>query len=215
VTDAERLARGLGALGIDLDDHQQAALIGYLVLMTRWNRAYNLTAVRDPAEMVTRHLLDSLAVLPHLNGTSLIDVGTGAGLPGIPLAIACPQMQFTLLDASAKRIRFVRQAVMELGLKNVTPVQSRVDAYHPEHGFDVVISRAFAALSDMLVACRHLVSADGRFLAMKGDRVAQELVDLPAGFDVIDVLTLEVPDLAATRKLVRARVAEGPRRDRD
>lgn len=210
---ADRLDRGLERLGIALDAGQRETLLAYLALLARWNRVYNLTAVRDPAEMVTRHLLDSLAVLPYIDGTRLIDVGTGAGLPGIPLAIARPQLQVTLLDASAKRIRFVRQAIIELGLSDVEPVQQRVEAYRPERGFDVVISRAFTALSDMLTACRHLISADGRFLAMKGGQAEHELADLPAGFDVIDVLTLEVPGLAATRKLVRVRFAEGPRRD--
>jgi len=212
---AERLDRGIDALGLDLDGTQRAALLAYLELLAHWNRAYNLTAVRDPAEMVTRHLLDSLAVVPWLDGVSLIDVGTGAGLPGIPLAIARPDLAVTLLDASSKRIRFVRQAVIELGLQGVTPVQARVESFRASDGFDMVISRAFTALSDMLTSCRHLVAADGRFLAMKGAQVERELADLPAGFDVLDVTELQVPGLEATRMLVRARIAEGLRRDRD
>ena len=200
---AAALARGLAALGIDLDADRQAALLRYTDLLLHWNRAFNLTAVRDPHEVVTRHLLDALAVLPHIPAGRLVDVGSGAGLPGIPLAIACPQLEVTLLDASAKRVRFIRQAVIEVGLVNARPVQARAESHRPERPYDGVITRAFADLSDMLSACRHLVAADGVILAMKGQRPDAELAALPPGIVLRDVVPLAVPGLDAARHLVR------------
>ncbi|HEY5718778.1 MAG TPA: 16S rRNA (guanine(527)-N(7))-methyltransferase RsmG [Gammaproteobacteria bacterium] len=203
MTPAQALARGLERLGLVLDAGQQSALLHYAELLARWNRVYNLTAVSDPHGIVTRHLLDALAVLPHLRGHRLVDVGTGAGLPGLPLAIARPGLQVTLLDASAKRIRFVQQALLELRLDHAVAVRSRVEAYRPEPRHDCVIARAFAGLSDMLPLCRHLVTDDGEILAMQGHWPAGGPADLPAGFRLVEVIPLAVPGLVAERHLVR------------
>jgi 16S rRNA (guanine527-N7)-methyltransferase len=200
---AATLERGLAALGLELDPAQCAALLRFADLLQRWNRVYNLTAVRDPVATVTRHLLDALAVVPYLPPGRLIDVGSGAGLPGIPLAIALPDRDVTLLDASAKRVRFMQQAVIELGLDNARPLQARAEAHRPERPYDAVITRAFAGISDMLSACRHLVADDGVILAMKGQRPDAELAALPPGIVLRDVVPLAVPGLEATRHLVR------------
>jgi len=197
------LGRGLAALGLELDDARRAALLRFAALLQRWNQVFNLTAVRDPGEVITRHLLDTLAVLPYVPVGRLVDVGSGAGLPGIPLAIVRPELAVTLLDASAKRVRFVRQVVIELGLANVHPVHARAEAYHPEAPYDAVITRAFANISDMLTACRHLVAIDGVILAMKGQRPDTELAALPPGIVLRDVVPLAVPGLDAARHLVR------------
>jgi 16S rRNA (guanine527-N7)-methyltransferase len=157
--------------------------------------------VRDPAEMVTRHLLDSLVIRPHVRGPRVLDIGTGPGLPGIPLAMACPELSFTLLDANGKMIRFVTQAVGELGLKNVEVVQTRVENYRPAAKFDTLVSRAFASIADMLTHARHLCAPRGRFLAMKGVYPEEELAAVPSGF-VTEVVALTVPGLAADRHLV-------------
>ena len=200
---AALLARGLAALGLELDSGQQAALLAYAELLRRWNRVYNLTAVDDPGAIVSRHLLDALSILPWIPPGRLLDVGSGAGLPGLPLAVARPELVVTLLDASAKRVRFVQQAVIELGLGNAHPVHARAEAYRPPQPFDAVVTRAFADLSDMLTACRHLVAADGVFLAMKGQRPEAELATLPADVRLLDVVPLAVPGLDAARHLVR------------
>jgi len=170
-------------------------------LLQKWNRTYNLTAVRDPADMVTRHVLDSLAVLPYLSGSSMIDVGTGAGLPGIPLAIARPLQSWTLLDANAKKTRFLTQAVGELHLNKVRAVNSRAEDYRPAEKFDTLVSRAFASIADMLACAGHLCAPGGRILAMKGTFPEKELADVPAGM-AIDVRRLVVPGLDAERHLV-------------
>lgn len=167
-------------------------------LLAKWNSAYNLTAVREPADMVARHLLDSLAILPYLHGRRVLDIGTGAGLPGIPLAVARPDLAFTLLDANAKKTRFVTQAVGELRLDNVEVVQSRAEHYRPAEKFDTLVSRAFAGIADMLAAARHLCAPGGRFLAMKGTYPKDELAAVPAGY-AVEVRVLTVPGLAAER----------------
>jgi len=193
----------LAAAGIALPDQQKQQLIGYVELLHKWNKTYNLTSVRDPMEMLVRHILDSIVVNPHLEGHRFIDVGTGPGLPGIPLAIVRPDAHFTLLDSLGKRVRFLRQVQHELGLKNIEPVQSRVEEFIPEPAFDGVISRAFASLQDMLSWCHHLpVKGQGRFYALKGLRPDDELATLPEGIQLQEVVKLRVPELEGERHLV-------------
>ncbi|HEY1846882.1 MAG TPA: 16S rRNA (guanine(527)-N(7))-methyltransferase RsmG [Buttiauxella sp.] len=197
-----KLTRLLDNAGITLPDHQKQQLVGYVELLHKWNKAYNLTSVRNPEEMLVRHILDSIVVEPHLQGTRFIDVGTGPGLPGIPLAIVRPDAHFTLLDSLGKRVRFLRQVQHELGLENITPVQSRVEAFPAEPPFDGVISRAFASLTDMVSWCHHLPGEKGRFYALKGQRPDDEIAVLPAGFSVEEIVRLQVPELDGERHLV-------------
>jgi len=197
-----KLASLLKAAGISLSDQQKEQLVAYVGLLDKWNKAYNLTSVRDPQQMLVRHILDSIVVAPHLKGERFIDVGTGPGLPGIPLAIVLPQAHFTLLDSLGKRVRFLRQVQHELGLANITPVQSRVETFPSEPPFDGVISRAFASLQDMVNWCHHLPSAQGQFYALKGVRPDDEIANLPAGFRLVSVEALQVPELDGERHLV-------------
>lgn len=198
-----RLVQGIAALGLTLDSAQQERLLAYLALLVKWNKAYNLTAIRDPLEMVTKHLLDSLAVLPHLHGTQVLDVGSGAGLPGIPLAIADPAREFTLLDSNGKKTRFLLQAKGELGLSNLSVVHSRLEQYRPGQLFDTVTARAFASLADMTAGTAQLLAPGGSLLAMKGEFPQAELDALPLGFVVREIIALTVPGLEAQRHLVR------------
>nr|WP_242472504.1 16S rRNA (guanine(527)-N(7))-methyltransferase RsmG [Ectothiorhodospira mobilis] len=197
------MLEGLDALG--LDAALAPPLMAYLGLLLRWNRAYNLTAVRDPVDMVTLHLLDSLAVLPHVQGPRLLDVGSGAGLPGIPLAIARPELRITLLDAVAKKVRFLRQAALELGLGHLEPVHARVETYPGQQGFDTVISRAFAATGTFVRLAGPLCAPGGRLLAMKGRDADDDAAALPAGWGVAATHPLRVPGLPAARHLVEIR----------
>lgn len=187
---------------LEVSVEQQSQLIELLALLYKWNSAYNLTSVRDPKDMLVRHILDSIAVSPYLDGKDVIDVGTGPGLPGLPLAILHPEKQFVLLDSLGKRISFIRQAAHALGLQNVSAVQSRVEAYQPEQGFDVVVSRAFASLADMLRWCHHLPSANGRFVALKGQLNDEELAQVKAPFKRIGTHSLTIPGLDAARHVV-------------
>jgi len=198
-----KLSRLLAEAGISLSDRQQQQLVAYVELLHKWNKAYNLTSVRDPNEMLVRHILDSIIVAPHLQGERFIDVGTGPGLPGIPLAIVLPQAHFTLLDSLGKRVRFLRQVQHELKLENVTPVQSRVEDFPAEPPFDGVISRAFASLTDMVNWCHHLPAEQGHFYALKGLLPDDEIAQLPAQFAVEDVVKLNVPQLEGERHLVK------------
>ncbi|CRY57038.1 MULTISPECIES: 16S rRNA (guanine(527)-N(7))-methyltransferase RsmG [Yersinia] len=193
----------LNSAGIELPDQQKLQLIGYVELLHKWNKAYNLTSVRDPIQMLVRHILDSIVVNPYLQGQRFIDVGTGPGLPGIPLAIVRPNAHFTLLDSLGKRVRFLRQVQHELGLSNIEPVQSRVEDFVAEPPFDGVISRAFASLQDMLSWCHHLpAKPEGRFYALKGVRPDDELLTLPEGIILESVVRLQVPELDGERHLV-------------
>nr|WP_239032341.1 16S rRNA (guanine(527)-N(7))-methyltransferase RsmG [Pseudoalteromonas sp. MMG022] len=185
-----------------LSDHQQQQLVQYVELLDKWNKAYNLTSVRDPQEMMVKHIMDSLVVAPHLSGKHYIDVGTGPGLPGIVLAIALPDTQFVLLDSLGKRVRFLMQVKHALGLDNVTAVQSRVEEYQPSVKLDGVLSRAFASLQDMVDWCEHLIDQSGLFLALKGQFPAQELEQLPAGVTLQQDIHLTVPELDAERHLI-------------
>lgn len=196
------LRAGVAKLELILSDEAVATLCNYIDLLHQWNQRYNLTALRDPGEMVSRHLLDSLAVLPCLRGGRVLDVGTGAGLPGIPLAVACPEKHFALLDSNGKKVRFVTHAVTALGLKNVEIVQTRAEDYRPAEPFATVISRAFAQLKDFLLLTAHLCAPDGRWLAMKGAPTESELQNLPAGFRRVALHPLKVPGLDARRCVV-------------
>ncbi len=195
------LQQGLSEMGLDLTAPVRKKLLNFLELLEKWNRAYNLTAVRDPEQMVPRHLLDSLTVLPYLQGPRVLDIGTGAGLPGIPLALARPDLEFTLLDSNAKKTRFATQALHELGLKNVAVVQERVEKFHPETKFDTLIARAFASIPDMLAASRHLCAPHVRFLVMKGVFPQEELAAVTDSYRS-EVKALRIPGLDAARHLV-------------
>nr|WP_318383692.1 16S rRNA (guanine(527)-N(7))-methyltransferase RsmG [uncultured Enterobacter sp.] len=197
-----KLSRLLNDAGIPLTDHQKQQLVAYVEMLHKWNKAYNLTSVRDPNEMLIRHILDSVVVAPHLKGSRFIDVGTGPGLPGVPLSIVLPQAQFTLLDSLGKRVRFLRQVQHELKLENITPVQSRVEDFPAEPPFDGVISRAFASLTDMVNWCHHLPGTEGRFYALKGQLPDDEIAQLPGKFTVESVVKLRVPQLDGERHLV-------------
>ncbi|EHX0067781.1 16S rRNA (guanine(527)-N(7))-methyltransferase RsmG [Salmonella enterica] len=197
-----KLSRLLADAGISLTDHQKTLLVAYVDMLHKWNKAYNLTSVRDPNEMLVRHILDSIVVAPYLQGQRFIDVGTGPGLPGIPLAIVLPDAHFTLLDSLGKRVRFLRQVQHELKLENITPVQRRVEAYPSEPPFDGVISRAFASLNDMVSWCHHLPGEKGRFYALKGQLPGDEIASLPDDFSVESVEKLRVPQLEGERHLV-------------
>ena len=197
-------------MGLEAGDDRYALWLEYLQLLGKWNRAYNLTAVRDPQQMVVRHLLDSLAVAPYLRGERLLDVGTGAGLPGVPLAILFPERSFHLLDSNGKKTRFLFQVKTALGLANMTVHHRRVESYRPDECFDAVLSRAFASLQEMVAGCAHLLQPGGRFLAMKGAHPDAELVAVGATWEVVNVIELMVPGLSEQRHLVEL----APRRQR-
>jgi 16S rRNA (guanine527-N7)-methyltransferase len=201
----QQLARGLEEMGLHLDLPTQISLLSYVALMQKWNKVYNLTAVREPEKMITQHLLDSLAVLPHIVGRRIIDVGTGPGLPGIPLALANPALEITLLDSNHKKASFLRQACLELGLNNATVICERVEAWRPEEQYDVVISRAFSDLAEFVGLALHLCNDSGRMLAMKGVYPNEELTRLPATVVLQGVEPLKVPGLDAERHLVLLR----------
>ena len=192
----------LNQANISLTEGQKQQLLAYVDMLHKWNKAYNLTSVREPQQMLIRHILDSVVVNDHLKGERFIDVGTGAGLPGIPLAIIRPESHFVLLDSLGKRIRFLRQVQHELGLKNIEAVQSRVEEYQPKELFDGVISRAFASLTDMLHWCTHLPHKDGRFYALKGSVPEDEIKSLSDNCKLDSVIELKVPELGEQRHLV-------------
>jgi 16S rRNA (guanine527-N7)-methyltransferase len=206
---AQQLVDGLAVMRIELPQAAQAKLLAYLDLLAKWNHAYNLTAVRDPAEMVARHLLDSLAVLPFIHGTTLADLGSGAGLPGIPLAIARPDLHVALVESNGKKARFLREAVRSLPLANATVVQTR--AQDAAGMFDTVTARAFASLADMLAWGGHLLAGDGRWLALKGQADPAEIAALPDDFRVLAVHPLDVPHAGGERCVVElARAGAAP-----
>lgn len=200
----DELKQGATRLGVDLSDAQQEQLLAYLALLNKWNKAYNLTAVRDPAEMVSRHLLDSLSVAPHVeqSGSRWLDVGSGGGMPGIPLAILFPERRFTLLDSNGKKTRFLTQVKLELKLDNVDVVHSRVEQFKPEQAFTGITSRAFSSLADFANWTRHLGNSDTYWLAMKGVQPDDELQALPADFQLARCLVLKVPGCQGQRHLL-------------
>ena len=203
----DTLSAGLLELGITLDQKTQERLLQYIALLEKWTGVYNLTAVREQSKMIGHHLLDSLAVLPYINANRLIDVGSGAGLPGIPLALARPEMHVTLLDSNHKKTTFLQQACIELKLDNVSVISERVEAFHPPLGFDAVISRAFTDLSEFVKLTRHLLKPGGAWLAMKGLHPYEELAQLPQEVRVEQVIPLAVPGLDAKRHLIIIREA--------
>lgn len=193
------LADGIGALNLSVNEQQIEQLLAFIKLIEKWNKAYNLTAIKSKQEMVRLHLLDSLTVIPYLEGQRIIDIGTGAGLPGIPLAICLPHLAFTLLDSNAKKTRFVQQVVLELKLENVQIYHSRVEDFQPEQLFSTVLTRAFAELSDIVESTRHLLAGNGSLLAMKGRCTESELAQVNAKKTVIPI---QIPGVEVERHLV-------------
>lgn len=207
---AKQLADGIAALGIALPQETQDRLLQYLALIRKWNQVHNLTAVREPETMLSRHLLDSLAILPYIAGPRVADVGSGAGLPGIPLALARPDWHVVLLESKRKKAVFLQQACIELQLGNVEVVAERVENFHPENKFDTTISRAFSDLAEFIRLAGHLCAEggkSGRLAAMKGIYPHEELGQLPLQFTVEKTLSVAVPGLEAERHLVIVRRA--------
>lgn len=199
---ADKLAQGIAALGLPLDAQTQRKLLDYIALLTKWNRVHNLTAVRDSTKMVSNHLLDCLAVIPHLTPGSVADVGSGAGLPGIPLALAWRGQPVALIESSHKKAAFLRQTVIELGLDNAQVVCERVEAWVPPRAYDIVISRAFSDLPEFVQLAGRLCAPDGTLAAMKGVHPYEELAQLPPTHKLRSVIPLKVPDVRAARHLV-------------
>ena len=198
----EELARGAAQLGLPLALEAQQKLLDYLALLAKWNKVHNLTAVREPSRMVSHHLLDSLAVVTHLIGNRIVDVGSGAGLPGIPAAVARSEWQVALLEANRKKAAFLKQVLIELKLTNAQVVCERVETWRPQDKFDAVISRAFSGLAEFVRLSRHLCAPQGRLYAMKGVYPHEELSQLPKEVQVEQVIALQVPGLDAERHLV-------------
>ncbi|MCE9632893.1 MAG: 16S rRNA (guanine(527)-N(7))-methyltransferase RsmG [Methylophilales bacterium] len=198
---SEKLSNGLATLGLKLSPETQQKMLDYLALLAKWNKVHNLTAVRELDDMVTLHLLDSLAVLPHLTASNVLDVGSGGGLPGIPLALALPELQVTVVDSSHKKATFLRQAKAELGLDNVQVVCERVEAYQPEIKFHTIISRAFSDVSEFVRLTQHLLEQNGMWLAMKGVYPYDELAQTTDVTSTVQLLT--IPGLDAQRHLVK------------
>jgi 16S rRNA (guanine527-N7)-methyltransferase len=196
------LDNGLAELGLEQQLGDDQKLMDYVAELMNWNRVYNLTSVRKPADIVTRHVLDSLTILPHLHGDRILDIGTGAGLPGIPLAIACPEKEFVLLDSSSKKLRFVQQTLGILGLDNVKLEDARVEEYQPESLFDTITCRAFSDLPDFYRYAARLCSVGGRMLAMKGVYPMTEVECLEDKALIDEIVALKVPGLDAERHLV-------------
>ena len=196
------LVSGLQLLNLSQAEDKIEQLLGFIKLIEKWNKAYNLTAIRNREDMVRLHVLDSLAIVSFIEGKRVIDIGTGAGLPGIPLAIYLPEIEFTLLDSNAKKTRFVQQAILELKLKNVSVCHNRVEQYHPEKSFDTVITRAFAGLSDIVELTAHLLNKDGVLLAMKGQ--IPDVSKLESA--KTELIPVNVPGISAERCLVKVQL---------
>jgi 16S rRNA (guanine527-N7)-methyltransferase len=202
---AALLRQGIADLGLALPQSTAERLLDYLALLAKWNRVYNLTAIREETKWVSHHLLDSLAVVPHLPAGRLVDVGSGAGLPGIPIALVCPDRQVTLLDSNQKKGAFLIQSSTELALANVKVVIARSESYRPDHDFDVVISRAFSSIADFIRLAGHLCGPGGVLAAMKGARPDAEVAQLPDPWKAETIIPLQVPQLDAERHLVMLR----------
>lgn len=206
-----QLRDGLARMQLSLTEGQQQQLLAFLALLNKWNKAYNLTAVRDERQMVSRQLLDSLSILPWVTTDHLLDVGAGGGLPGIPLAIALPETTFTLLDSNGKKTRFLNQCVLELGLHNVDVIHGRAEDCQPSEPFTQISSRAFTALENLVAWCGPLLATEGEFLAMKGQFPDDEVAALPAGWQVKSSHSLEVPGADGERHLLLVARAEHSR----
>ena len=199
---AVQLARGLMAMNTCVSQEQQEKLLAYLDLLYKWNRVYSLTALKEDDQAVSHHLLDSLSILPFVPTGNLLDVGSGGGTPGIPLAIARPELAVTLLDSNTKKAAFLRQAAIEVGLNNIAVHSGRVEQYHPDTGFAAITSRAFAELADFVSLSKHLLAPGGRWLAMKGVRPEEEMAHLPDDVGVDAAYPLTVPGINGERHLV-------------
>jgi 16S rRNA (guanine527-N7)-methyltransferase len=199
---AEKLAQGIAELGLSVAPDTEHKLLEYIALIAKWNRVHNLTAVRSPSKMVSAHLLDCLAITPCLKATTVLDVGSGAGLPGIPLALMWPDVRVSLLDSNHKKAAFLRQAVIELGLKNAIVIAERIDTWQPPHLYDLVISRAFSDLPEFLRVAGRMCDAKGTVATMKGVYPHEELAQLPRDFKLRRVERLKVPGLLAERHLL-------------
>lgn len=199
---ANLLKQGIKQLALSITEQQQALLLGYLELLAKWNKAYNLTAVRDINEMVSRHLLDSLSIVPYIKGNYWLDVGSGGGMPGIPLAIIFPDTEFTLLDSNGKKTRFLTQVALQLKLTNVNVVNQRVESFHVKQPFTGIVSRAFSSLVEFINLTKHLAGEETEWLAMKGVYPEQELQSLPAEFKVEADYQLTVPNCEGQRHLL-------------
>jgi len=199
----DELEQGIDKLGLDIPSATVDRLLQYLELIQKWNRVYNLTALKDSGQMLSHHILDSLSIIPYVKGNTILDIGSGAGLPGIPLSLVFTERHIVMLDGNAKKTRFIQQAITELGLKNAESVHSRVEDYTASEGFDTVVSRAFSSLSDFVRMALPLMKDSGQLLAMKGRYPAQELEDLPTEIRTEAVHRLEVPLLDSERHLVQ------------
>jgi 16S rRNA (guanine527-N7)-methyltransferase len=199
---AATLAEGIAGLGLALPPQVELRLLDYLALLQKWNRTYNLTAVREPSKMVAHHLLDCLAVAPHVTARTILDVGSGAGLPGIPLALALPQASVTLLESNHKKAAFLQQAKIELKLDNVAVACERVETWQPRGSFEMVISRAFSDLAEFVTLAGRYVAPGGKLAAMKGLYPHEEIAQLPAGWRLHETIALTVPGLRAQRHLL-------------
>jgi len=202
VTHFETIQKGAQEMGASLSDETIQTLVNYLGMLEKWNKAYNLTAIRDVNQMISLHLLDSLATLPYITGENIIDVGTGPGLPGMVLAICYPEKRFTLLDSNGKKTRFLTQVKMDLHIDNVTVANERVEKHNHQGDYDHVISRAFASLQDMINWTLPLPKETGNFLAMKGIYPSDEIAVLPKEVNVVLVEPLNVPNVQAERHMV-------------
>ena len=200
----QQLGEGVNALCVELTDGQLDKLVQYVVLLAKWNKTYNLTAIKEPEQMVSRHILDSISIAPYITSARILDVGSGPGLPGIPLAILYPDKQIATLDSNGKKTRFMTQAKTELDLANLTVINDRVESYSPEQLFDEVTSRAFSSLVDMVEGTRHLLSESGVYLAMKGLYPEEELSELmkQTNCELVKSITLKVPGNEGTRHLL-------------
>ena len=204
----EQLRHGLAEMGVDLPPAAQEKLLAYAALLYKWNKTFSLTALREQDKAVSHHLLDSLAILPHVPAGSLLDVGSGGGMPGIPLAIVHPELSVTLLDSNSKKTAFLRQAAIELALPNISVHCGRVEQYHPPVGYAAITSRAFAELVDFVSLSRHLLAVGGRWLAMKGVWPVEEVARLPNDVSIENILRLQVPGVEGERHLAIMKCAD-------